>query len=356
MKRIRVALVALILSLLLIGMGCEWAWAKHYGRSCVDDSCDPGYNLDDITGMEDGETAVIPNDPTYGVLHYEYKDPDASSELLPTVVQPDSGTGRWLIHTNPVGGGGTGATTATGARTNLSAQGWHANLDDFADITAEKGGVPFWDSATTMDRLRFNAADVEGQIVHATGTYPNTVPALTDTLNLTNFLFPKGDDPATSTEAECKWDKNNRALECYDDSSQLLALMQKINTAIIPSPESLPVSIVTIMDGHETSFPFGVVLKAAWIDCNDKPAANYVVVIEEWTDGNDSTIQAHSADCGTLTLTGATDYENEITSFSDANIAAGNLVKADFDDTDWAAEAGLEECRIGVIYEIEDGS
>ncbi len=257
--------------------------------------------------------------------------------------------------------GGTNANNASGARTALglsigvNVQAWNAILDDLAGLTPEKGAIPYWLTTTTMGRLRFNQSDIEGYILKASGAYPNTVPTMVNTLNVTKLLFPNSANPTTDTEAQCNWDTNNRGLECYDDSSQFLTLMRKINTATVTDPDSLPVSIVTIMDGHETAYPFGIVLKAAWIDCDSTPAADYVVTIEEWTDGNDATVEAYVADCGTLTLTGATDYENEITSFSDANIAAGNLIKADFDNTDWAAE-DFDECRIGVIYEIEDGN
>ena len=258
--------------------------------------------------------------------------------------------------------GGTGANNASDARTNLgleigvNVQAQDDQLDDVAALSPGIGDIPYWSSATVASLLQFNASDVEGYILQATGAYADTVPVLVISLDITKLFFPNADNPTTETEAQCSWDTNNRALECFDDSSQLLSTMKKISVAVIPSPEALPVSIVTILDVHETAFPFGVVLKAAWIDCNDKPVANYVVVIEEWTDGNDNTIQAYLEACGTLTLTAGTDYENEITSFGSASIAAGNLVKADFDNTDWAAEQDLVECRIGVIYEIEDGN
>jgi hypothetical protein len=45
-------------------------------------------------------------------------------------------------------------------------------LDDLSGLTPEKGAMIYWDSATTMARLRFNASDVEGYIIQATGQYP----------------------------------------------------------------------------------------------------------------------------------------------------------------------------------------
>jgi hypothetical protein len=75
------------------------AATKMYGRDCINSptSCSEGYGLNDITGMADGDTALVPKDPTYGALFYEYNDPDVSAQDLPDVVVPDSGTGRWLL-------------------------------------------------------------------------------------------------------------------------------------------------------------------------------------------------------------------------------------------------------------------
>lgn len=263
--------------------------------------------------------------------------------------------------------GGTNAATASDARDNLGltigsdVQAHDDNLDDVAGLTPEKGAVIYWDTATTMARLRFNASDVEGYILQATGAYPNTVPALTNTLNITKLIFPNAADPTTDTEAQCSWDTDDRALECYDDASQLGFTLRKMNAAVVADPDNLPVSIITIMDVDAAKFPHGVIVKSCWLECDSTPTADYVVVVEEWTGGNDGTGKSHSTDCATLTLTAATDYENATTTIdancsgSTSGVDADDLLRADFDDTDWAAE-DFDECIIGCTYEIEDGN
>jgi len=374
---------------------------RHFGRSCVDNSCAAGYDLSDVTGMSDGDTAMVPADPMYGgPLFYIWDEDSGLDESLPNVKDSDiAGNGRWILQTLPIPAGGTGATTTSGARANLGVQALDAFLTDIANLTdpAEDRCMMWDDSAGDIvwcpdlqigDILMVNSSgeivwldandnNKDGYILQLVGidetgictaldtpygccTGLNTgdcaIAQWVNTLQVNKIVWPGADDPTTADEGECEWDTNNRALECYDDSSQILSTMRKASVAVIPSPENLPDSIVTVFDAHEAVFPFGIVLKAAFIDCSAKPAADYVVTIEEWTDGNDNTQEAYSSDCGTLTLTGNTDYENEITSFSDASIAAGNLVKADFDDTDWDAEQSLLECRIGIVYEIEDGN
>jgi hypothetical protein len=97
-------------------MGCEWVWAaqRHFGRSCIDGSCAAGFDLDDLTGMSDQDTAVVPGDPTYeGPLYYKYDDDSGLAESLPGIVDPDeAGNGRWILQKLPIQAGGTG--TAVG--------------------------------------------------------------------------------------------------------------------------------------------------------------------------------------------------------------------------------------------------
>jgi hypothetical protein len=73
------------------------AATKMYGRDCVDGSCAAGKDLDDAMGMSDGDVAMIPKDPTYGFLIYEYDDPSSTGDDPPWVIDPDSGTGEWLL-------------------------------------------------------------------------------------------------------------------------------------------------------------------------------------------------------------------------------------------------------------------
>jgi hypothetical protein len=70
---------------------------RMFGRDCVDGSCAAGFDLDDLTGMVDGDGAVVPKDPTYGFLIYEYDDPSSTGDDPPWVIDPDSGTGEWIL-------------------------------------------------------------------------------------------------------------------------------------------------------------------------------------------------------------------------------------------------------------------
>jgi len=101
--------------------GVGVAAQRHFGRSCIDGSCAAGQDLHDLTGMYDGDTAVVPADPTYsGPLYYKYDDDNGGAESLPSLLDPDiSGDGRWVLQQLPLPAGGTAGTSASTARDNL---------------------------------------------------------------------------------------------------------------------------------------------------------------------------------------------------------------------------------------------
>jgi hypothetical protein len=79
------------------------AATRMYGRGCVDGSCAAGRDLDDLTGMSNGDTIIIPMDPTYGFLVYEYDDPSSTGDDPPWVIDPDTGTGEWFLQSTTFG-------------------------------------------------------------------------------------------------------------------------------------------------------------------------------------------------------------------------------------------------------------
>jgi hypothetical protein len=174
-----------------MGGGEVWAAAKkHYGRSCVDDSCASGYNLDDISNMSDGDTAVVPADPTYeGPLHYLYDEDSGVAESLPDVVDPDAaGAGRWILQKLPVQGGGTSAATAAAARAALGltygsdVQAFHAYLADIAGITAAKGDIIYFDGS---DWVKL-AIGSDGKLLEVA----TDVPSWTDSVKFSQLTTP----------------------------------------------------------------------------------------------------------------------------------------------------------------------
>jgi len=110
---------------MLLSIGDGWAQQRHYGRKCIGVSpstCAAGYGLVDVTGASDGDTASIPVDSYYeGPLFYIYDADSGLAQSIPTVVDDPSvgGDQRWVLSATPIPGGGTGAFTATAARTNL---------------------------------------------------------------------------------------------------------------------------------------------------------------------------------------------------------------------------------------------
>jgi len=328
---------------------------KHYGRSCVDGSCASGYDLDDVTGMSNGDTAVVPADPTYGgPLYYIYDDPSSLGDDPPDVIAPGSGTGEWILQNLPIQGGGTGGATASAARTNLGVaigiqvQAFDDELADLAGLSPQKGGMIYWDTASTMARLSANASDVEGYILQACGAYPNTIPCWVNTLDITKLIFPNADDPTTDTEAQCSWDKNNRMLECYDDTSQVLATMEKCEDVTLATPDELQGEDDwwPLKKFPAESYPFGVVIKAIHIStsatCTD--ALNFEECSDE-TCGTVSTVEA-------ITLSG-TQTEDDGT-LSDPNIAADAFFGVDLVDAQGGCN--IAWMHITYCYEIEDGN
>lgn len=81
----------------MVGAEGVGAATRAYGRDCVDGSCTAGKDLDDLTGMSDGDIALVPKDPTYGSLVYVYDDPSSTGDDPPWVIDPDSGTGEWIL-------------------------------------------------------------------------------------------------------------------------------------------------------------------------------------------------------------------------------------------------------------------
>lgn len=103
MKKITIAVFAFLILVLGVGGGWSQTAKKHFGRSCIDGSCAAGYDLDDVTDMSDGDTALVPADPTYGgPLVYIYNESSTATEHLPDVVDPNqAGNGRWILQNPP---------------------------------------------------------------------------------------------------------------------------------------------------------------------------------------------------------------------------------------------------------------
>jgi hypothetical protein len=221
-------ILALSIILVTLAGGQVWAAAqKHYGRSCIDGSCAAGFDLDDITGMSDGNTALVPADPTYGgPLYYKYVAADASAESLPTIVDPDAGgDGRWLQQKLPIGGGGTGSSTASAARTALGleigsdVQGHDDNLDDLVALTPGIGRLPYWLTGSAMAVLDFNVSDQEGYIVQAGDAYPNSTPKLVNTINVAKIILPNENSPTLTDEGAIAHDNDGNYLVYYDGAA-----------------------------------------------------------------------------------------------------------------------------------------
>jgi hypothetical protein len=307
--------------------------------------------LVDVVGAVDGDTAHLPADSYYGgPLFYVYDEDSGLAENEPLVVDDDSvgGNQRWILQVKPLQAGGTGATSASAARTSLDAQQQDDTLDDLAGLTPEVGAIPYWDTVNSMARIRPNQSDLEKYILQIIGTYPNSYVAPVNTVNVSQIVFPKGDDPTVATEAECKWDSNSRALECYDDTAQLLATMQKCEDVTLATPDELQGESDwwPLKKFLAESFPHGVVIKAIHIStsatCTD--ALNFEECSDE-TCGTKATVEAitlsgtHTEDDGTLT---------------DANIAADAILGVDLVDAQGGCD--IAWMHFNFCYEIEDGN
>jgi hypothetical protein len=104
----------------------------------------------------------------YGALEFVVTDPVSSSEDAKVVLKAVvAGTLTEVLTIDgtgiPVAQGGTGSTTAAGARTNLGAQAQDAYLDDIAALTLAKGDVLSFDG-TDLARL---AVGTNGQVLKA---------------------------------------------------------------------------------------------------------------------------------------------------------------------------------------------
>jgi len=102
-------------------------------------------NLDSITGMADGDGAMVAvkSESTTTMYFYIYKDPDTSVELNPTVIQPVSGTGRWLLC-------GVQAGTITSNSADLTR---YISVTNTANPTSPSEGWIWYD--TTSHRIEY---------------------------------------------------------------------------------------------------------------------------------------------------------------------------------------------------------
>jgi hypothetical protein len=171
------------------------------------------------------------------------------------------------------------------------------------------------------------------------------VPALTNTINVSKIYFPKAADPTTDTEAQCSWDSDDRMLECYDDTSQILATLQKCEDVTLATPNDLQSENDwwPLKKFVAEQFPGGVVIKA--IHISTSAACTDDLNFEECSDetcGTPSTVEA-------ITLSG-THTEDDGT-LADANIAADALLVVDLDGT---TPCDISFMHFNFCYEIED--
>jgi hypothetical protein len=205
----------------------------------------------------------------------------------------------------------------------------------------------YWDSATTMARLRFNASDVEGYIIQATGAYPNTVPALTNTLDITKFIFPNADAPTTDTNAQCSWDNNNNALECFDGNERLVAWKENCEDITLGTPNDQQTETDAWPLKHFVGeqFPGGVLITALHISaeatCTDD------LNFEEWT--NNGTAWATSSTVEAITLSGT--YTEDDGTLADPDIATDAYLFVDLDGT---TPCDISFFHFVVCYEVKE--
>lgn len=341
MKRIRFALVTLILSLLLVGMGCEWAWAaakKNYGRSCVDNSCATGYDLSDLTGMIDGDTAYIPADPTYGgPLSYEWDEDSGLSESLPDIKDADiAGDGRWILQVKPVQAGGTGSGTAGGARTNLDAQQQDTTLDELAALSMVKGDIYYF-NGTNFVKL---AIGNDGEILEV----DTDVPKWTNSLSLSYITLPNAANPLPTTEARIHWDSDDNMLVMGDAGTNTRVIATDVKCwepACFYEPNVLAGSSepaageFLIKTFLSEQFPGGATITAILVEtsatCDDT-----IIIEEKYDSAGTWTVSGAGPTVDSIVLSGITTKETSITAPA---ITADYSVFVDMsalvDDIDW---------------------
>lgn len=287
---------------------------------------------EDIVG-DDTDRAIVTGDramvvTTSGTYIYRYDATGTDSESSPDIIVPDDratdcgGNGQWNL------------------------QALVVDWDNLIGITGEKGAIPYWDTASTLSRFRCNQSDIEGYIPQVTGTYPNSVLSYTNTLDVTKIIFPNAADPTTDTEGQCSWDTNNRALECYDDSSQILATIEKCEDITFPTPNDMQSESDDWPIKHfaAESFPHGAKITA--IKVLASASASDILTFELFNASYTDT----TTDIEAITLSAATQAEDD--GIDNATITADYYVVCDLD----ASTDDISFYHITICYEIEDGN
>jgi hypothetical protein len=198
-------------------------------------------------------------------------------------------------------------------------------------------------AAATTAQLRFNQTDVEGYILQATGANPNTIPALTNTLDITKLIFPSGADPTTDTEAQCSWDTDDRGLECYDTTSQMLEMLTKCEDITLATPDDLQAESDDWPLKHFVAerFPGGVTITA--IHVTTEATCTDAIDFEEW-----SSAYVFQNSVETMTLSGTITEDDGIDS---AVLDTDEYLVIDLDGT---SPCDVSWFHITICYEIED--
>ena len=131
-------------------------------------------------------------------------------------------------------------------------------------------------------------------------------------------------------------------LKTYFDGLYEPVAPTKIAMATIAYPNSLPTSIVIVFQVPSWKYPYGITLTHFAMENSGLAAvgSNYRAVLEEWTSATTTTPAAYVNDCMAAEFDfGTTAYQYSTDTFSDANIAAGNELRVDFRDDEWAQES-----------------
>jgi len=310
--------------LLTVLPGKGWAQQKHYGRKCIDGGCTTGYDLDDLTGMIDGETAVVPSDSTYGgPLFYKYDEDSGEDENLPSIVDPDgAGNGRWILQNLPIPAGGTGATTGPEAVASIGAQPQDSELDELAAISGWAEGDLLRYSSSTLTRF---AIGNNGEVLMvSSGT-----PSWSNTMNVSYITLPNANEPTTAAEGRIAHDNNDACIEVRDSvGSRLYACRDKPLVATIVDPDGQAVSTFPLWPIEDDYYPHGIIITDCGLKLDDN-TVTYTVTLKDYSspsDGSPTTIEA-------ITCTNVYECEDNGT-IDSGTISAGSIIYATVDSED----------------------